>query len=130
MAASKECSTGEMDAIFAYLYASTFRIIVTTDTSPTSLAGCSSSQWLAGSTMGGFPTTDYLTIGSSGNNRYMTIAACTSDWVRNTGVAAAVVMFNVTCSEVMLVTTVTTQTLTAGNKVNIGSWTLTVNQPT
>jgi len=28
------------------------------------------------------------------------------------------------------VTTCTTQTLTAGNLVNIGTWTITVNQPT
>lgn len=130
MAGAKECSTGVLDSIFGYLYGSTFRIHVTTDTSPTVLASNSSGGCLVQSSVGSYPTTAYLTIGSSGNNRYMTIAACSCDAVLNSGTAACVVLFNVTCSEAMYVTTCTTQALTAANKCNIGTWTITVNQPT
>lgn len=130
MAGVKECSTGVLDNIFAYLYASTMRIMVTTSSSPTALASCSSDGNLVQSSVGSYPTTDYFTLGSSGNNRYCTISACSCDTVMNSGIAACVVLFNVTCSEASYVTTCTTQSLTAANKCNIGSWTITVNQPT
>lgn len=131
MGGAKECSTGVLDSIFSYLYTSTMRIEVTTSSSPTSLAGASSNSTgcLVHSTVGGFPTTDYFTLGSSGNNRYCTISACSCDSVLQTGMAACVILFNVSCSEVSYVTTCTTQDLTSGNKANIGTWTITVNQP-
>ena len=130
MGGAKECSTGVLDTIFGYLYASTMRFHVTTSSSPTALASNTSGAYLVGATEPSFPTSDYLTIGSSGNNRYCTIAACSCDIVRATTTAACVVWFNPTCSEAMYVTTCTTQDLTAANKCNIGTWTITVNQPT
>lgn len=132
MAGVKECSTGVLDSIFGYLFASTCRIMVTTSSSPTLLAGASSDQTpcIVQSTVGGYPTTDYFTLGSSGNNRYCTISACSCDTVLHSGMAACVILFNVTCSEVMYVTTCTTQDLVAANKCNVGTWTITVNQPT
>lgn len=129
MGGAKECSTGVLDSLFSYLYASTMRIEVTTSSSPTALASASSNGCLVRSTVGGFPTTDYFVLGSSGNNRYCTISACSCDSVYNSGTAACVILFNVSCSEVSYVTTCTTQALTAGNKCNIGSWTITINQP-
>ena len=130
MAGVKSCSTGVLDSIFSYLYASTMRICVTTSSSPELLASGSSGTHLARSTVGSFPTTNYFTLGSSGNNRYCTISACSCDDVNVSGTAACVILFNVTCSEVSYVTTCTTVALSTGNKVNIGSWTVTVNQPT
>lgn len=132
MAGVKECSTGVLDNVFSYLYASTLRIMVTTSSSPTLISAATSGNaaCLVQSTVGGFPTTGYFTIGSSGNNRYCTISACSCDTVYRTGTAACVILLNVSCSEVMYVTTCTTQALTSGNKCNIGSWTITVNQPT
>lgn len=130
MAGEKTCSTGVLDSIFSYLYASTMRICVTTSSSPRLLNSGSSNTALAISTGGSYPTTAYFTIGSSGNNRYCTISACSCDDVNVSGAAACVILFNVTCSEVSYVTTCTTVALSTGNKVNVGTWTITVNQPT
>lgn len=130
MAGVKECSSGLLGNFFEYLYGSTFRIEVVTSSSPTSLAGASSGACLVRSTVGGYPTTSYFTAGTSGNNQYIAISACSSDDVINTGNAACVILFNVSCSEVMYVTTCTTQVLTSGNKANIGTWSITINQPT
>ena len=132
MAGVKAYSTGVLDSIFGYLYASTCRIMVTTSSSALLMSAATSgdSACLVQSTVGGYPTTDYFTLGSSGDNRYCTISACSCDTVYNNGMAASVIIVNITCSEVMYATTCTTQDLVAGNKCNIGSWTITVNQPT
>lgn len=133
MAGEKSCSTGVLDSIFNFLSTSTMRFIVMTSSGPAAgivaASSPSSAYCLAQATVGGFPTTDYLTYGSSGLNRYMTIAACSCDIVRWTGIAACVAIVN-PATMINYVTTCTTQTLTQGNLVNIGTWTITVNQPT
>lgn len=130
MAGVKECSAGYLDSIFSYLYASTVRIIVTTSSSPTCLASASSnSKALVVSTNPSYPTTAYFSVvGSSGTNRYISISACSCDDVKQAGAATCVIIFNVTCSEVIYVTTCACQELTTG-KANIGTWSITVQQP-
>lgn len=136
MAGLKSCSTGVLDHLFEYIYedaaTSSLRIIVTTSTGPLELASASSGSYaLAISTNAIYPTTGYFTIGTTGtDNRYMTIGACSCDDVIITGNAANVIIFSTAKNQVMYATTCTTQTLTTGNKVNIGSWQITVNQPT
>lgn len=134
MAGVKQCSTGVMANIFAYLYsnASTMRIMVVTSSSPLNIAGTSSNSadCLAISTNAAYPTTGHFVVADAGNNLQCTIGACSCDTVLRNGQAACVIIVNISCSEVMYVTTCTTQDLTAGSKVNIGSWVITVNQPT
>ncbi len=129
---NKWCSTSVMDGFFAPLYVGASRIIVMTssDALPT-ITGASSGQTgcLVQSSVGSFPTTGYFTIGSSGNNRYCTISACSCDTVLNSGVASYIVICDPTSTIMRYVTTCTTQDLVAGNKVNIGTWTITINQP-
>ncbi len=134
MAGAKLCSTAVLNGLLLSIVdrSTTFYINVVTSSSPLSIAASSTSQTdcLVHSSLGGIPTTAFFTFGDSSNNRYMTISACSCDSVLNTGIAANVIIINATCTEVMYATTCTTQTLTAGNKCNIGSWTITVNQPT
>lgn len=134
--AQKFCTTGVLDSLFAYLYTANgnLRIVVmnSCEDPPTTIANASSdnnTHFIAQSTHDGFVTTDYFTIGSSGNNRYCTIGACSCDTVRNSLIASYVCLID-DSSSIRYVTTCTTQSLTAGNKVNIGTWTITVNQPT
>lgn len=131
---TKWCSTGVLDSMFAYLYTKTgnLRLVVTTssDILPT-ITACSSGQtsMLAQSTNDAFPGTSYFTIANSGENRICTISACCSDTVRNTGIASYVCLIE-DSSSIRYITTCTTQDLTVDNKVNIGTWTITINQPT
>lgn len=128
---SKFCSTAVLDGLFAPLYAGSPTIIVMTssDVIPT-ITGASSNSagCLVQSTFPGFPATSYFTMGSSGNNRYCTISACSCDTVYRDGVASYVVLADPS-SSIRYVTTCTTQALTLGNKCNIGQWTITINQP-
>ena len=133
--ATKQCSTGVLDSLFASLY--TFNgngilVVMSSCAEWPTIANASSNSTdynLAQSSNPAFLTTGYFSIGSSGNNRYCTIAACSCDLVYNGGVASYVALIDDT-SSVRYVTTCTTQALTSGSKVNIGSWTITVNQPT
>jgi len=128
---TKFCSTGVLDGLLYAVCTDNPRIIVTTssDVLPT-LASCSSnsSSCLVQSTNAQFPDAAYYTISSSGNNRVLVISACSCDTVLNTGVASYVVLW-VGTSSIRYITTCTTQDLTAGNKANIGTWAITVNQP-
>ncbi len=139
--ATKFCSTMVVDNLFSALYVpnGNLRLVIMTssDVLPT-IAGCSSPSdgMLAHSTKCGaagnaFPTSSHiaLVIGDTGLNRYMTIAACSCDDVLRTGIASYVCIID-DSSSVRFATTCTTQELTLGNKVNIGSWQITINQPT
>jgi len=138
MPGEKKCSTGVLDHLFEYIYedgaTSSLRFCVVSSTGELEVAGCSSPRALVVSTGGPgatlWPGTSWFTLLSSGDNRCMTISACSCDDVYNSGNAAAVVIFSTAKNEVIYATTCTTQALTAGSKVNIGSWTITVNQPT
>lgn len=136
---TKLCSTGVLDAELTYIYyaagtGGNLRIILMTSSdvnTPQAIASASSNSTgcLAQSTVGGFPTSDSFAIGSTGNNRYITIPACSCDTILQTGVASYVAIV-VDTSSIRYVTTCTTQAVTLGNKVNIGSWQITINQPT
>ncbi len=136
MAGEKVCDHAVLDSLFAYLYGqascSELRIVVTTSSSPLSAVGATTAGMaLAQSTNAAYPSTGFFTVGTTGTaNRYCTIGACSCDDVVITGNAACVILYSTALNEVMYVTTCTTQTLTTGNKVNIGTWQITVNQPT
>lgn len=134
MAGVKECSTGPLDGFLAYLYnnSTQLKIMVTTSSSPMAIANASSNNAgvLVISTNPSIPTTAYYTVGSSGNNRYIAITACSSDTVLRDGIAACVILVSACSSEVMFVTTCTTQSLTSGSKANIGTFSITITQPT
>jgi len=122
------CSTGVLDSIFAPLYSTAggnlrLAVVSSSDLVPT-IAGCSSDHCLVFASI----TTGYFTIANSGDNRVCTISACSCDDVIATGTASYVCIFE-DASAMRLATVVTTQALTTGNKVNIGSWTITVAQP-
>jgi hypothetical protein len=74
-------------------------------------------------------TTGYFTIANDGSGRKVTISACSCDTVLRNGDACVVALLE-TNSGPRYITTVTTQALVFGNKVNIGSWSITINQPT
>ncbi len=131
---SKFTSTGVLDGLFAPLYVAGGNLICVVMTSsdivPT-LAGSSvgTAGCLARSTVGGYMSTGYFTIATSSSGRCCTISACSCDDVIKTGIASYVVITD-DASSVRYVTTCTTQTLSSGNKVNIGSWSITISQPT
>lgn len=129
MAGNTFCSTGVLDGMFSGLYSTAggnLRIAITSssDVVPT-LTGCSSNTCLAFASL----TTAYFTIATSSSGRVCVITACSCDDVLKTGVAANCVIFE-SASSVRYATVVTTQTLTTGNKVNIGSWQIFLGQPT
>lgn len=129
---SKWCSTSVMDGLFAPLYVGAPRIICMTssDALPT-ITGASSNQpgCLVQSTVAVFPGTSYFTIANDGENRKCTISACSCDTVLNSGVASYIVICDPASTIMRYVTTCTTQDLVAGNKANIGSWIITIAQP-
>lgn len=140
MPGAKQCSTDVLDSIFAYIYGKTtgMAFCVMTSSGPSagivaasspSSAFCLALAPTTGLVANEGVSTAYYTLGSSGLNRYMTIGACSCDEVLWTG-AACVVAIVRTSSSIAYVTTCSCQLLTAGNKVNIGTWTITVNQPT
>ena len=132
---AKFCSTAVLDGLFTPLYTAGVGnlvcvIMTSSDVIPT-IAGSStgSTGCLARSTVGGFMSTDYFTIASSSSGRTCTIGACSCDDVIQTGIASYVVITD-DGTDVKYVTTCTTQNLSSGNKVNIGSWSITIAQPT
>ena len=129
---SKFSSTGVLEGLFSTLYGGTPRIVLMTssDVIPT-ITGASSnaSGCLVQATQGAYPSTSYFVVTSSGNNRVCQILACSCDVAYNSGVASYVCLIDPS-SSIRYVTTCTTQSITAGNKVNIGTWYITVNQPT
>lgn len=135
--ATKLCSTGVLDGLFSPIFntaGGNIRIVLmaSSDAStPMAIASASSNSTglYAQSTVGGFATTGYFTVGSSGNNRYCTISACSCDTILQTGVVSYVGIIG-DSSSIRYMTTCTTQSVTSGNKVNIGTWTITINQPT
>ncbi len=134
MAGVKHCSTATLDGLFAPLYTAVgnlmFVVMTSSDLVPT-MAGCSSGSvgHLARSTVGGYPTTGYFTIATSSSGRCCVISACSCDDVLQSGIAAQIVLVD-DASNPKYQTTCTTQSLTSGSKVNIGSWVITINQPT
>jgi len=135
--ATKWCSTQTMDSIFSYLYTpvGNLKLVILTSCAVVPTIGncCSASTnyCLALSTNPAFPTSSHIggSIANSGENRVMTIGACSCDTINWTGIASYVALI-ADSSSVRYLTTCTTQALTSGNKVNIGSWTITINQPT
>lgn len=134
---TKGCSTAVMDALLINVCTpgtGNLRIVLMASSGaswPITIASASSNSTgcLAQSTVGGFPTTGGFTIGSSGNNRYISIPACSCDTILQTDVASYVALIE-DSSSIRYVTTCTTQAVTSGNKVNIGTWSITVNIPT
>jgi hypothetical protein len=133
---TKGCSTGIMDALLTAICTpnGNLRIVLMASSGaswPITIASASSNSTgcLAQSTNGGFPTTGLFTIGSTGNNRYITIPACSCDTILQTDVASYVALID-DSSSIRYITTCTTQAVTAAGKVNIGTWQITVNIPT
>lgn len=135
---TKLCSTGVLDAMLTYIFyaggAGNLRVVLMTSSdanTPMAIASASSNSTgcLAQSTNPAFPTSDNFSIGSSGNNRYISVPACSCDTVLQTGVASYVAII-ADSSSIRYVTTCTTQAVTSGNKVNIGTWSITIQQPT
>jgi hypothetical protein len=133
--ATKYCSTNTCDALFAYIYTangSMKTVILTSCAVVPTIANCCSASTdycLALSTNPAYMTTGYYTIANDGVNRKCTISACSCDTVNWTGIASYVALID-DSSTIRYMTTCTTQALTSGNKVNIGSWSITINQPT
>ncbi len=134
---TKGCSTAIMDALLWAVGGAAgggnIRIVLMASSGaswPVTIASASSNSTgcLAQSTMGGFPTSDNFTVGSSGNNRYISVPACSCDTVLQTDVASYVAII-ADSSSIRYVTTCTTQAVTSGNKVNIGTWSITVSIP-
>ena len=138
MAGVKLCTSGVLESLLVYIRdkCTQFQIHVQSSSSPLVLAGCASGSTdclviTTGGPGGAYPTTAYLTSGTSGNNQWMQIAACSCDTVIHTGMAANIcIVVGAASSDVIYATTCTTQDLTATSKCNIGSWSITVNQPT
>lgn len=134
---TKLCSTGVLDSLFAPIYntagGNIITVLMTSSdiNTPMFVASASSNSTgcYAQSTNGGYMSTGYFTVANSGNNRVLTISACSCDVILQTGVVSYVAIVG-DASSIRYVTTCTTQAVTQGNKVNIGSWTITVNQPT
>ena len=138
MVGVKLCSSSVLDSLLVFIRdkCTQFQIHVQSSSSPLILAGNASASTdclviSTGGPGGAYPTTGFLTFGASGLNSYMTIAACSCDTVIHTGQAANVtIVVGAASSEVIYATTCTTQDLTATSKCNIGTWSITVNQPT
>ena len=135
MAGVKLASSSVLESLLVFIRdkCTQFQIHVQSSSSPLVLAGnaSASTDCLCISTCPSYPTTSNLSFGASGLNQYMTIAACSSDVVIHTGMAANVtIVVGAASSEVIYATTCTTQDLTATSKCNIGAWSITVNQPT
>lgn len=138
MAGQKHCSTAVLDAMLYKLSSAgggnlVFGVVTSSDLVPT-IAGCSSGSTgflvrTSGGVGGDYPTTNYFLIATSSSGRCVIISACSCDAVLQDGRATQIILFN-DASEPIYQTTCTSQDLTAGNKVNIGSWVITINQPT
>ena len=131
---AKFTSTGVLDGLFAPIYVAggnLMAVVMTSSDVVPTIAGSStgSTGCLARSTVGGYMSTGYFTIATTSSGRCCTIGACSCDDVIQTGIASYVCIVD-DASSVRYVTTCTTQSLSSGNKVNIGSWSITINQPT
>lgn len=73
---------------------------------------------------------DFTNANGDTSGRKSTIGAKTGTTVTNTGTATHAALLDVTGTTLLYVTTVTSQALTAGNTVNIGSWKIEIADPT
>lgn len=130
---AKYCSTFTLDAFLAGVYTSaggTLKLAVLESSAVVPTIGSVSSNstgWLADSTA--ILTTDLFTVGTCSSCRYIEISAISSLSVHRAGIATVVAIVE-SASGPRYVTTVTTQALEAGNKVNVGAWSITIHQPT
>ena len=139
--ATKGCSTGMLNAFLDAIRTKgggNLRIVLMASSGaswPITIVSASSNstgclaQSTGGAAGGAFPTSDEFVLGSCGDNQYITVPACSCDLVLQTDEAAYVAIIE-DSSSIRYVTTCTTQAVTSGNKVNIGTWSITINQPT
>lgn len=78
----------------------------------------------------GLTSGDFTKADASGGGRQVTVAAKNGVSVTGTGSATHIVVAKSSDSTLRYVTTCTSQSLTAGNNVNVPSWVVSVGDPT
>lgn len=73
---------------------------------------------------------DFTNANGDTSGRKTTVAAKTGITVTNSGTSTHAALLDVTNSKLLYVTTHTSQALTSGNTVNIGSWKVEIADPT
>ncbi|MFD2207215.1 hypothetical protein [Kiloniella antarctica] len=71
-----------------------------------------------------------FTLSSSGDDRRLTVAAKSSVPVDATGTATHIALVDTSTSELIIVTTTTSQAITSGGSVDIPEWTIDNKTPT
>jgi hypothetical protein len=94
---------------------------------PTTFNEANSTYMLSQTTMA---AGDFTVGNGDTSGRKVTMAAKNGTTVTNTGTATHAALLDVVNSVLLYVTTVTSQALTAGNTVNIGSWKAEIQDPT
>jgi hypothetical protein len=74
--------------------------------------------------------TDYTKADHSPNGRQITVAAKAGNTVDHTGTATHIALGKVSDTSLRYVTTCTSQSLTAGNTVDVPTWVISISDPT
>jgi len=129
---AKYCTTGILDGFFSGLYSTAggnLRIVVLESSAvvPTLASVSSNSTGFLAYTSVNITTGNFV-VSNDTSGRKVTIAAYSSAAILRDGNACVVAIVE-DASGPRYVTTVTTQALVTGGKVNIGSWVISIDQP-
>ena len=123
----KVAPDGVMDAAFDFIdQADMMHVCSTLDSSPTYAEIVAASLADVAVT----PNTDFTKADGTTSGRKVTVAAKSAVTVDASGDASHIALVTVSGQVVRYVTTCTTQTLTAGNTVNIPAWSVEITDPT
>lgn len=117
---------GALDQTLQYL-ATCGNLLTVCSTSPATYVQSSSTYMLANTAVA---CTIYTLQNGASSGRRATLAAQNGVSVTNSGTACYVTIINSTTCTLLYVTTSASQVLTAGNTVNIGSWSIEIADPT
>jgi hypothetical protein len=120
---AKAVSTDTLDGALNVIKNNVVKMTLCT-TQPATYADANTTLKLAEYTMA---TGDFTLAAGDTNGRKVTVAAKTGAVASASGSAAHVALLDGT--RLLLVTTVTSQTVTSGNTVNIGTWKYEINNP-
>jgi hypothetical protein len=95
-------------------------------TEPTTYTAANATNKLADVTVS---SSDFTIANGDSSGRKVTIAAKSGLTASASGTAAHVALLDVTNSKLLYVTTVTSQSVTSGNTVNLGSWKIEIADP-
>ena len=122
---AKAAPNATLDSLFDYIDQSTAMVVCSAE--PADYAGVAA---VALATAAMTPDTDFTKADAVGGGRQLTVAAKSATPITNSGTATHIALVRDADTTLRYVTTCASQTLVAGNTVNIPAWTIAIGDPT